>query len=272
MSSYHSSSLTEISKSKLVDFLNSSNIDNSKCSSKCETLTSSSSSSSSSSSCKNKSRKHKSKKNKSKSKSSIYTTTLQSSDSCSSSSNSKPCKTSSSSCPTSSSSKCSSSSSKSCSSSSSCINSCNPYALRCNTYKSVGGTVLIPGPQGPSSGSLANFSGINNTGGDPNNINFAPGNIISSNITASGSPLNTFTFYLAGRYLFQYNINVSTVDLGDPNQIYFLLNGSTQFGNQNISGSETYGCSIIRDMNAGDYINLICNFQWTFASLTIIKL
>jgi hypothetical protein len=271
MSNYRSSTLTEISKSKLANYLNLSGSDNSKCSSKCKTITSSSSSSTSSSSCKNKSRKHRSSKHKSKSSSSIYTTDLNSSNYCSTSSSSKPCKSSFSGCTTSSSSKCSSSK---CSSSSTHLNSCNPYALRCNTYKSISGSVLIPGPQGPSSGSLANFSGINNSGDNINsNIYFTSENIISTNITASGSPLNTFTFNLGGRYLFQYNVNVSTTDLSiDPNQIYFLLNDSTQFGNQNITTSETYGCSIVRDMNSGDYVNLVSGLEWTFASLTIIKL
>ena len=269
---------------------------------------SSSSSSSSSTSCK-KNKSHKSHKHKSSNKSanckskhvkSTYTTTNSSSGSCPSSSSSSCPSSSSSSCPSSSSSSCPSSScSSSCPSSSwprgmtagctagfsnSSDSSCNPckvncsaYALKCNTYKSLGGTILIPGPQGPSSGSLANFSGINNPGttitsptiyfSTVNYVNITPSQTINTN--------DTFTFNLPGKYLFQYNVYVLS-QVGSSIEFFGKVNGisSSSFGNQHITSHSNYGCSIIQDMAMGDFIalSIVGTGLWNFASLTIIKL
>lgn len=286
------SSLTEISHSQLKNFLNFSSSD-STCSSKCKTLsTSSSSSSSSSSSDKHNSRKHrknkssKSKHHKSKcaSSSSTYTTTGSSgscltksgSTSCSNSS-SNPCSNSNS---NSSSNTCSNSSSKYCNSRKP---SCNPWELKCNTYKSLSGTILIPGPQGPSSGSLANFSGINNEGyvvPDPppivsdTYIYFVSPNLNYVNITPNNNN-DTFTFGLSGKYLLQYNVYVFSQTISI--EFRGTVNGasSSSFGTQNISAPPgSYGCSIIQDLMAGDSISLVLDglTSWNFASLTIIKL
>ena len=292
MSNFSTNSVTEISRGKLQDFLNLSTSKSSICSSKCKTNThdSSSSSSSSSSSPKYKSRRHKSKLHKSKSckskcASSTYTTTINSSGSSLSSScpttSSSSCRSSSSSCPTTSSSSsccpstssssCHSTSSSSCPSSScpssSCRVKCPSYALKCNTYKSVGGTVLIPGPQGPSSGSLANFSGItNNVQNTPPTITYS---IYGSQVNITDSS-GTLTFNLTGKYLFQYNITVENSAI-----IQLTINGTTNFGIQTASVSGNYGCSVIQDLNAGDTVRLNISggeLIWSFASLTVIKL
>ena len=262
--SSNTSSLTEISKSKLLDFLNHSNFDNSKCQSKCNTPYSSSSSSST---CKKKkNRKHKSKKH-----SSTFTTSTTTS--CSSTS-------SSSSCPSSSSSSCSnscssSSCSNSCSSSnSSCKNKCTAYALKCKTYKNTCGTVLIPGPPGPSSGSLANFSATST-----DVIMITDSEITYENTTSSVgiSELDgVLTFGLSGNYLFQYNLYVSyTVPLSEPfPSVSLVLNSSTNFGSQNLPTTGSYGCSIIKDVVAGNTVslNITGSANCSFASLTVIKL
>ena len=311
---YYSStnSLTEISRTKLKDFLSSSSnntvCDKSKCNtikSSCSSSTSSSSSSSSSSKKhKHKSRKHKNRK--SKCKSSTYTTSTSSSGSCSSacpssSSNSCPStslssclSSSSSSCPTSSSSSCFTSCSSNTNSSSSCKtrkNRCVPYALKCNTYKDMCGNILIPGPQGTPSTSLANFTGINSEGYEPpglrvigdeireprvptpqniffNSPNFNGVNIVATESILSSGDYDTFTFSMSGKYLFQYNVTV-----GEDVDIQFKL-GTSTFGTQNISAAGGYGCTIIQDIIAGNSVTLTLsnNIGWSFASLTILKL
>lgn len=301
-----SNSLTEISRGHLNSFLNSSNSDL-KCSSKCKTIKSScstTSSSSSSSSCKkNKSHKsHKSHKSsrepsgcKSKYVTSTYTTTNSScpSISCSNSSSCSSSSCSSSSCPSSS---CSSSwtcgttagcpasftnsSSNSSSSCNPCKVNCNAYALKCNTYKSLSGTMLIPGPQGPSSGCLANMSANNNSSSNLTLTQVGSSSLYSiklANFTgvsiSSSSNTDTFTFYLTGTYLFQYNVNV-TVDTSS--NLELLLNSTTPFGVQTIPAQTgCYGCSVIYEIVAGNYVNLVIDnvdANITFASLTIIKL
>jgi hypothetical protein len=179
-------------------------------------------------------------------------------------------------CPPNNSSSYSNSSCKPCNS---CKNNCSPYALKCNTYKSTTGTILIPGPQGQPSSSLANFSGINNlpTSGTSQTVYFS--NLNYTNIVPSTTTIanDTITFNLSGKYLFQYNVFVSTATSGSS--IYFSgkvngLIGST-FGTQNITISSSYGCSVIQDIQVGDYLSLMFNNTsntWNFASLTIIKL
>jgi hypothetical protein len=125
---------------------------------------------------------------------------------------------------------------------------------------------------------LANFSGINNlsVGVSGTYIYFASSNMNYVNIIPSTTinPFDTFTFNLSGKYLFQYNVNVST----SPTTIEFTgkVNGVTgvDFGTQTISSSGNYGCSIIQNLTAGDSISLIFTsaVTWSFASLTIIKL
>jgi hypothetical protein len=152
------------------------------------------------------------------------------------------------------------------SSGSSCKVKCPSYALRCNTYKSVGGTVLIPGPQGPSSGSLANFSGINSTGATSTMVTYSSyGSQI--NITDSSG---TLTFNLAGKYLFQYNVNI----VSSSGNIQLTRNGTATFGSQTVASAGNYGCSVIQDLNAGDTVSLgfIGSLDWSFASLSVIKL
>jgi hypothetical protein len=138
---------------------------------------------------------------------------------------------------------------------------------------------LIPGPQGPSSGSLANFSG--NTNGvsvgasGTANVYFTNTNYVNISLSASvpgGSSLDTLTFGLSGKYLFQYNVNGSMGSIslsGTVNGIH------TSFGTQTVSGTSTYGCSVIQDLTVGDKLSLVLtgvSINWTFASLTIIKL
>ena len=307
------SSPTEISRRHLNSFLNSS-ASEVKCSSKCQTINSSSSNSSSckptsftttnSSGCNSsssssdkhnahKSRKHRSSKKstncKSKYNTSTYTTTNSSSgsclsSSCPSSSCSNSCQSSScsSSCPSNSS--LSNSSSKFCSNSSSnsscgpCKVNCSPYALKCNTYKSLSGTILIPGPQGQSSSSQANFSGIYNSSDNVSSIyiNFPIVNYVNIIPSTTTNENDTFTFNLTGKYLFQYNIYIQ--ELEPPNTICFsgTVNGiaNSSFGNQNIPNAGSYGCSVIQDMLAGDviFLKFTSVIIWNFASLTIIKL
>ena len=306
------SSPTEISRRHLNSFLNSSTPEV-KCSSKCQTINSSSSnsssckptsfttttgcnnsSSSSSSSDKHnthKSRKHRSSKKstncKSKYNTSTYTTTNSSSGSCLSSScpsgscsNSCQSSSCSSSCPSNSS---SNSSSKFCSNSSSnsscgpCKVNCSPYALKCNTYKSLSGTILIPGPQGQPSSSLANFSGINNTNNSSSiNINFSTVNYVNIIPSNTINDNDTFTFNLTGKYLFQYNIYIQELESSETICFSGTVNGiaNTSFGNQNIPNAGSYGCSVIQDMLVGDviFLNFENSISWNFASLTIIKL
>jgi hypothetical protein len=271
MSNFNTHSLANISRSKLHDFLNLSN----SCSSKCNTITSDSSSSSSlitSSKHKSKSRRHKSKLyNSSSCKSNCYSSSCSTSSSCPSSSSSCPssssscssCHTSSSSCPTSSSS-CSSchTSSSSCS----CKNKCPSYALKCNTYKSISGTVLIPGPQGPSTGSLANFSGISDNIQESSSV--ITYSIYNSQVNITDSN-GTLTFNLSGKYLFQYNITVDSATI-----IQLTQNGITNFGIQTVGNAGNYGCSVIQYLNANDTVilNISDNDTYSFASLTVIKL
>jgi hypothetical protein len=276
-----SSSLMELSRAKLQDFLNLTTSN----SSNCDTKHNTSSSSSTKHKHKSKTKHHKKKSHKSKN---TYTTTTSSSKCPSSSCSLSSCSTSncSSSCPsTSTSSKCSSSkcSSSSCSTSkcstsscSSSSSSCNPckvkcpsYALKCNTYKSIGGTVLIPGPQGQPSTSMANFSGICNE--ELENVEIAT-------YTSYGSQVNiidnvgVLTFSLSGKYLFQYNIYVSSIE--SEVSVRFELNSSTYFGTQTIPDTGSYGCSVIQDITLGDTVSL--NFTddttLTFVSVSIIKL
>jgi hypothetical protein len=287
-------SLTEISKHNLTDFLNLTNSD---ILSKCDDTKTSNSS-------KKHSKKHHNSKRMSKNKrkqKSTYTTTNGhcSSEKCSNTassldtsglfpsisytSKSSTCIPSSSSthksCSTSTN-KCSSStvscSNKCSSSSATCRTTCSPYALKCNTYKSLGGTMLIPGPQGPSSGSLANLSGINNDGDDTLYIYFNSANLNYVNITPGtiNNEYDKFTICLSGKYLFQYNIYILE-EIDTTIQFVGLVSGV--FGKQAIQTSGSYGCSIIQDLTAGDYISLITTEQassakWSFASLTIIKL
>lgn len=103
------------------------------------------------------------------------------------------------------------------------------------------------------------------------NMNYV--NIIPS---TTSYDFDTFTFNLSGKYLFQYNVNVSVSS--DPSSIEFTgkVNGVTSvvFGTQTINSTGNYGCSIIQNLTAGDYISLVFTsvVSWSFASLTIIKL
>jgi hypothetical protein len=84
---------------------------------------------------------------------------------------------------------------------------------------------------------------------------------------------DTFTFNLAGKYLFQYNVilqDAGTIRLSGT------VNGvsSSTFGVQTAGVAGSYGCSVIQDMIVGDSISLSfsSSLEWRFASLTIIKL
>lgn len=283
-------SLAEISKSRLNSFFATSTgkktKTKAKCADKCNTIKSSSktSCSSSSSSSSSSSTKCKTKCRKPKCSSSTYTTTTSgtcgTSSSTSSSSDSWKCNPyagCTAYCP---STGCSTSSSSSkCSSSSSSCKPCKPkcgaWDLKCTTYKSMNGTVLIPGPPGPSSGTLANFSGINNTGGNSSTVNFTTGNMnyVSITIGTTVNAYDTFTFVLAGKYLFQYNV---TVGASGSVRLSGTINGisSTTFGVQTMGGAGSYGCSVIQDVIVGDSVSLSfgASLAWTFGSLTIIKL
>ncbi len=146
----------------------------------------------------------------------------------------------------------------------------------------MGGTILIPGPQGQSSSSLANMS-ANATSTSPTSLavvvvgtsssySIFLSNFTGVNITAS-SNVNTFTFNLTGTYLFQYNVNVFPTASCN---LELLLNGTTAFGVNTIPFSlGSYGCSVIYQITAGNYVNLVINNSnpiITFASLTVIKL
>lgn len=141
------------------------------------------------------------------------------------------------------------------------------------------GQILIPGPQGVSSSSLANFSGIMNATNSTLYIYFDSGNINYINITPSETtnPNDTYTFGLTGKYLFQYNIFLTDDDDFQTTIEFFGTVGgvaSTSFGSQTALTSGSYGCSIIKDMNVGDFVSLRLTTQidWNFASITIIKL
>lgn len=170
----------------------------------------------------------------------------------------------------------SSNSSNSSSSCNPCKVNCSAYALKCNTYKSMSGQILIPGPQGQPSTSLANFSGINSTPASSQIIYFPTVSYVNINPSTVFNLYDTFTFNLSGKYLFQYNVFIVQ---NVPNTIEFVgkVKGvsSTTFGSQNVLTTSSYGCSVIQDMIAGDYVSLTLastGNTWNFASLTIIKL
>jgi len=143
----------------------------------------------------------------------------------------------------------------------------------------MNGTILIPGPQGQPSTSLANFSGIINNNSPDSSliIHFPTVNYVNITPSATSNLNDKFTFNLSGKYLFQYNVFL--IEGQGRNSIEFLgkVKGvnTTSFGSQNITTTSSYGCSVIQDMIAGDYVSLTLTATgntWNFASLTIIKL
>lgn len=147
--------------------------------------------------------------------------------------------------------------------------------LKCRTYKDFYGNILIPGPPGQPSSSLANLTAINSEPNDEtitglnNTISF----LICNGINISNSSNNTFTFGISGKYLLQYNVCFDTNDFVQTS-VYITINGSTNIGVQSVGNAGSNGCSLIQDFVAGDYITLCISALTgiTFASLTAIKL